>query len=96
MVEMKSFKFKQIGGKIAYYRKLRKLTQEQLAQKINISSSTLSKIERGMYNKNISILMLNNIAEGLDVKLVWLIELDEQEFKIAQSTEKATPDDNWA
>jgi len=93
---MKSFKFKQIGGKVAYYRKLRELTQEQLAQKINISSSTLSKIERGMYNKNISILMLNNIAEGLGIKLVRLIELDEQDLKIAQSNEKATPDSNWA
>ena len=76
---MNSFKFKQIGGKIAYYRRLRNLTQEKLARKVNISSSTLSKIERGKYNKNISVLMLINIAEGLSVDLVWLVESDKRE-----------------
>ena len=40
-------KYRQIGLKIAYYRKLRGLTQEQLAEKVGISSSFMGHIERG-------------------------------------------------
>lgn len=87
MIKMNSFKFKQIGGKIAYYRRLRNLTQEKLARKVNISSSTLSKIERGKYNKNISVLMLINIAEGLNVDLVLLVELDKRELELLGTVE---------
>ena len=39
--------FRQIGAKVAYYRSLRNLTQIQLANLVNISESTLSRLERG-------------------------------------------------
>lgn len=42
--------YRQIGAKIAYYRTIRGLSQEELADKIALSKSTLSKIERGKYN----------------------------------------------
>ena len=41
-------KYRQIGLKIAYYRKLRGLTQEQLAQQLGVSNKTISKWENGV------------------------------------------------
>lgn len=38
-------RYVQIGLKIAYYRKLNGLTQEQLAEKVGISSGYLSQVE---------------------------------------------------
>lgn len=71
------FKYKQIGRKIAYYRKLRNLTQEQLARKVNISKSALGKIECGRYNRTISLSMLMTIAEGLNINLELLLKFEE-------------------
>ena len=59
--------FRQIGAKIAYYRVLYGLEQNQLADKVHISQSTLSRIERGKYGDNISISLLLDIAEGLAI-----------------------------
>lgn len=60
--------FRQIGAKIAYYRALRQMSQEELAKKIHISKSVLSRIERGCYHNNISVSMLMSIADGLQVE----------------------------
>ena len=59
--------YRQIGAKIAYYRTLYGLEQSQLAEKIHISQSTLSRIERGKYGENISLAMLLDIAKGLEI-----------------------------
>ena len=59
--------FRQIGAKIAYYRTLHGLDQNQLAEKVHISQSTLSRIERGKYGENISLAILLDIAEGLEI-----------------------------
>lgn len=59
--------FRQIGAKIAYYRTLHGLEQNQLAEKVHISQSTLSRIERGKYGDNISVSLLLDIAEGLEI-----------------------------
>ena len=45
----------QLGLKIAYYRKLRGLTQEQLAEKIGVARQTIGLIEAGNYNPSISL-----------------------------------------
>jgi transcriptional regulator with XRE-family HTH domain len=82
MVELNAFMYKQIGRKVAYYRQLRDLTQEQLAQRIHISASSISRIERGKYNNNIPLSMLMEIAEGLQIELSMLVTFDEQEKKI--------------
>ena len=57
--------YRQIGAKIAYYRTLRQMTQAELAKKVNISESTLGRIERGKYNNGVPISTLLDIAEGL-------------------------------
>ena len=71
--------YKQIGNKVAYYRKLRNLTQDELADRVNISVSSLSKLERGKYNNNIPLSMLIMIAERLRIDVSMLVTFDERE-----------------
>ena len=71
--------YKQIGNKVAYYRKLRNLTQDQLADRVSISVSSISKLERGKYNNNIPLSMLIMIAEGLRIDVSLLVTFDERE-----------------
>ena len=54
----KAIIFKQIGAKIAYYRTLSGLHQVDLANKIGVSKSVLSRIERGKYNDNMILSIL--------------------------------------
>ena len=60
-----------LGRRIKEARKLAKLTQEKLAEKINISTVYLGEIERG--NKMPSIPVLIAIAEALDVSCDYLL-----------------------
>lgn len=46
MDENKNKIYKLVGAKVLYYRTLEGLTQEELANKIHINVSTLSRIER--------------------------------------------------
>lgn len=52
---------------MAFYRNLRGLTQEQLAEKIEVSVSHISKIEAPQTTTTLSLDMLYIIAEGLDI-----------------------------
>lgn len=61
--------YRVIGKNIKLYRKLSKLTQVQLAEKAEISISYLSKIEADSCDKSMSISMLNQIANALDVEI---------------------------
>ena len=79
MDSRKAVVFKQIGAKIAYYRTLRGMHQVVLAEKIGISSSVLSRIERGKYNENVSVSMLLDIAEGLGIAVALFVTFDEHE-----------------
>jgi len=60
-------KYREIGLKIAYYRKLRGLTQEQLAEKIGCAAAYIGHLEAPNVNKAISLDMLFDIATVLDV-----------------------------
>ncbi len=60
-------KYLQVGLKIAYYRKLRGLTQEQLAEKIGKSAAFIGHIEAPNVNKGISMDTLFDIASVLDI-----------------------------
>lgn len=48
--------FLQIGAKIVYYRKLRNMSQKELARKIGITRQHLSSIENGKSKWTIDIL----------------------------------------
>lgn len=60
-------KFVELGLNIAFYRKKKGFTQEELAEKIGISRSHLSAIEAPNIVKAFSIELLFDIAEVLDV-----------------------------
>lgn len=65
---------KQIGCKIAYYRKLYGMNQDQFAQKIFISKDTLKQIETG--HNNIAVTMLNTIVKEFNVSLDKFFDFD--------------------
>lgn len=54
-----------IGKKIRKYRRERGMTQEELAEKTNLSTNHLGAIERA--EKNLTLVNLINIANELDV-----------------------------
>ena len=65
--------YKMIGARIVYYRKIRGMTQEYLAEIVGISPQYLSKIENGSYSKSVSFSVLMRIAEKLNVKIEKLV-----------------------
>lgn len=60
-------RYKEIGLKIAYYRKKKGYTQAQLAETIGISTNYLGLIERGNQGKSFSLGTLFLIAQALEV-----------------------------
>ena len=65
-----------IGMRIAGFRKLRNMTQAELADKLNINKNYLSQIENASTNKSISLPMLIRISRVLDVELALLTDID--------------------
>lgn len=57
----------QLGLKIAYYRKLRGLTQEQLAERIERTPAFIGHVEAPNISKAVSLDTLFDIADALDV-----------------------------
>lgn len=66
-------KYRKIGEQIKYYRKQKNLTQQELANKINISKSYLSKIEAQNCIKSFSVEVLMDIADALEVPVSVLL-----------------------
>lgn len=71
---MFAMKYKKIGARIVYYRKLKGMTQEYLAELVGISPQYLSKIENGNYKNSVSFSVLIKIAEKLNVKIAQLVQ----------------------
>lgn len=57
----------QIGLRIAYYRKLRGLTQEQLAERVNRTPAFIGHVEAPNIKKAVSLDTLFDIANALNV-----------------------------
>ncbi len=70
-------KYRQLGLKISYYRKLRGLTQEQLAEEIGLSSAFIGHVEAPNIDKAISLDTLFDIADVLNVPVHRFLLLDE-------------------
>ena len=60
-------KYRIIGLKISYYRKLRGLTQEQLAERIDKNLAFIGAVEAPNVNRTVSLDTLFDIAAVLDI-----------------------------
>lgn len=67
MKQIYSEKYRQIGLKIAYYRKLRGLTQEELAEKVDLTPAFVGHLEAPNIAKALSLDTLFDIAAVLDI-----------------------------
>ena len=63
---------KEVGKRIRFARKNANLSQEQLAEKLNISPTYMSDIENGKTNVGLKIFM--DITESLQVSADWLLQ----------------------
>ena len=61
--------YKMIGLNIAYYRKLKGLTQLQLAEQLNVSRTHMSNIEAPNMQTSISLEKLFDIADVLEIPI---------------------------
>lgn len=68
-------KYIRIGLNIAYYRKLRGMTQLQLAEAVNISRTHMSNIEAPNVPTSVSLDTLFEIADILEVDIASLFDL---------------------
>jgi len=65
-----------LGLNIAYYRKLRGLTQLQLAERIDISRTHMSNIEAPNVETSVSLDTLLDIAEQLEIPITSLFSFN--------------------
>ena len=87
---MNDFK-KKFGAKVKYYRKLAKLTQEQLAEKAGVAPNTIGYIERGKNTIHFSKIPLLAEALGVEVyKLFVFVDLENDPDVILKLLESAT------
>lgn len=63
--------YKKIGLNIAYYRRMKSLTQEKLAELVDIDQTHMSKIERATIG--VSLDLLFKIAEALEIEAYKLL-----------------------
>jgi transcriptional regulator with XRE-family HTH domain len=61
-----------IGSKVAALRKRRGLTQEQLAEHLDVSPGYLRRIERG--SENLTLRSLGKLAASLDLSISDLLQ----------------------
>ena len=67
MKSIYSEQYRQIWLKIAYYRKLRGLTQEELAEQVGLTPAYIGHLEAPNISKALSLDTLFDIAAVLDV-----------------------------
>ena len=67
-------RYKNIGLKIAYYRKKRGYTQAELAERIGMSVAYFGQIERGNRGNSFSLETLYQIADALKIEAELLIK----------------------
>lgn len=66
------------SSNIKMYRKNLSLTQEQLAEKSNCSSSYIKQIESNKEYKNVSLSTIINICNALDISVAELFTMESQ------------------
>ena len=77
MDQKRQNQYRQLGLTIAYYRKLRGLTQLELAERVNLSRTHLSTLEAPNMPTSISLDKLFDIADILEVPVKCFFEFRE-------------------
>ncbi len=77
MNQKRQNQYRQLGLTIAYYRKLKGLTQMQLAEDVNLSRTHISNLEAPNMPTSISLDKLFDIAQALDVPIKNLFDFRE-------------------
>lgn len=87
-----------LGENISYYRKLRELTQKELANKIGITASAMSRIESGKNTPTASNLQRIASALGVSVEKLKREKTKEPIVELINGLINATKDDmiEWA
>ena len=70
----------QLGLKISYYRKLRGLTQEQLAEQVGRTPAFIGHVEAPNIQKAISLDTLFEVAEALDIPAYKFLMFDPEDL----------------
>ena len=73
-----------VGNNLKTYRLSRKMTQEQLAELVGVSTSFCANIERG--KKGVSIFILRDLADALGVTVNDLLYDDNTDHRIEKIT----------
>ena len=60
-----------VGDNLKFYRTMRHMTQEELAEKVGVSISFCANIERG--KKGVSMFVLRDFADALDITVNQLL-----------------------
>ena len=69
-------RFTELGFAIAYYRKRRGISQDQLAEQVGISRQHMGAVEAPNMNRGISLELLFNIAAVLKVEPYMLLKFN--------------------
>ncbi len=77
MTTKRADQYRQLGLTIAYYRKLRGLTQLQLAEGVDLSRTHISNLEAPNMPTSISLEKLFDIADVLEVPIGRFFEFKE-------------------
>ncbi len=81
--------YKAIGRRIKYYRKLAKMRQADLAEKLDVSISYISQLECGI--AEVSLKRLDEIAVIISCKLQYLVadaDDTEQDYLVSEINER--------
>ena len=70
-------RYQQLGLKIAYYRKMRGLTQAALAEKIDKATAFIGQVEAPKVQRTISLDTLFDISDALNVPPARFLEFDD-------------------
>ncbi|WP_438265194.1 helix-turn-helix domain-containing protein [Clostridium tyrobutyricum] len=70
-------KYRKLGLKISYYRKLKGLTQEQLAERLDKNLAFIGAVEAPNIDRTISLDTLFDIADILEIPAYKFLNFDE-------------------
>lgn len=77
---------KYFGDKIKYYRRMRDLTQEKLAELIDMQPNSISSVENGQ--NNISFSKFNKLCKALNVEPYQFFLFDKRDEKNADKVKE--------